>query len=166
MCNLTAPISFIFICLYTDSSLGTIAADLWTALCPTPDTVTNLTDRQALVKQFADLLFFILSFDDLKMMNSNVQNDFSFYRRQLSRQGMGASKELTDRLPVKDELAGVMSFFYADPTPMLNSFIGATMGFLGKVRSDLHAFVCDLGCTWQYMCVFDCDRTTFVGWKN
>jgi len=49
------------------------------------DPIKNLEEKQAVTKQFADLLHFILVFDDLKMNNSNIQNDFSYYRRTLSR---------------------------------------------------------------------------------
>jgi hypothetical protein len=37
------------------------------------------------VKQLAEILQFVLRFDNLKMGNPAIQNDFSFYRRTLSR---------------------------------------------------------------------------------
>jgi hypothetical protein len=40
---------------------------------------------QALVKQFAEVLGFVLSFDEQKLKNPSIQNDFSYYRRTLSR---------------------------------------------------------------------------------
>ena len=54
----------------------------------------NLTPRehlqmqQATVKQFAEILDFVLKFDDLKMSNPSIQNDFSYYRRTLNRRRM------------------------------------------------------------------------------
>jgi hypothetical protein len=40
---------------------------------------------QALAKQFAELLQFVLAFDEQKLKNPSIQNDFSYYRRTLSR---------------------------------------------------------------------------------
>ncbi|KAH9406148.1 Protein fam49b [Tyrophagus putrescentiae] len=45
----------------------------------------HLETQQALVKQFADILDFVLKFDDAKMLNPSIQNDFSYYRRTISR---------------------------------------------------------------------------------
>jgi hypothetical protein len=41
-----------------------------------------------LAKQFAEILHFVLKFDDLKMNNPAIQNDFSYYRRTLSKMKM------------------------------------------------------------------------------
>ncbi len=43
--------------------------------------VEHLDDHQALVKQFARILDFVLKFDECKMTTPAVQNDFSYYRR-------------------------------------------------------------------------------------
>ncbi len=40
----------------------------------------QLDVHQALVKQFAKMLEFVLKFDEYKMMNPALQNDFSYYR--------------------------------------------------------------------------------------
>ena len=40
---------------------------------------------QATVKQFAQVLQFVLAFDEQKLKNPSIQNDFSYYRRTLSR---------------------------------------------------------------------------------
>jgi hypothetical protein len=42
--------------------------------------VEQLDVHQALVKQFAKVLEFVLKFDEYKMMNPALQNDFSYYR--------------------------------------------------------------------------------------
>lgn len=55
-----------------------------------------------------------------KMKNPSIQNDFSYYRRTLSRLKMSAEhKAQLEAAVVKDELANRMSLFYAYPTPML-----------------------------------------------
>ncbi|MEJ1285333.1 family with sequence similarity 49 member B [Cricetulus griseus] len=56
------------------------------ALTSTPYSPTQHLEReQALAKQFAEILHFTLRFDELKMTNPAIQNDFSYYRRTLSR---------------------------------------------------------------------------------
>lgn len=45
----------------------------------------TLEKNQALAKQCAEILSFVLKFDELKMNNPAIQNDFSYYRRTLSR---------------------------------------------------------------------------------
>jgi len=74
----------------------------------------TLKGQQALAKQLADILDFVLRFDDAKMINPAIQNDFSYYRRSLSKQ-----KNKVDNIKIKDELANKMSLFFAYPTPML-----------------------------------------------
>ncbi|CAB4007419.1 Hypothetical predicted protein, partial [Paramuricea clavata] len=68
------------------TELEAVLPQLLNALCSgnlTP--VEHLEQQQALAKQFADILHFTLKFDDLKMTNPSIQNDFSYYRRTLSR---------------------------------------------------------------------------------
>nr|VZH91263.1 unnamed protein product [Spirometra erinaceieuropaei] len=59
---------------------------LLNALCSDELTVwEHLESQQALFKQFAEILDFIMKFDDLKMTKPSIQNDFSFFRRLRSR---------------------------------------------------------------------------------
>lgn len=46
----------------------------------------QLEALQATCRQFARLIDFVLSFDALKMCTPALQNDFSFYRRAMSRE--------------------------------------------------------------------------------
>jgi hypothetical protein len=59
------------------------------ALLLGPDFTVYCT--QALCKQFAQTLQFVFAFDDSKMKNPGIQNDFSYYRRTLSRTKMNTS---------------------------------------------------------------------------
>jgi len=102
---------------------------LLTALCQ-DDPKTNLDKRQALAKQFADVFDFVLRFDDLKMLNPAIQNDFSYYRRSLNR--MKLSKKHHGEITIKDELANRMSLFFAYPTPMMNVVNETTANFLSQ----------------------------------
>jgi hypothetical protein len=108
------------------SELETAFPKLLAALCK-DDPKEMLSKRQALVKQIAEVFDFVLRFDDLKMVNPAIQNDFSYYRRTLNR--MKTQKKNMDIL-IKDELANRMSLFFAYPTPMMNVINGTTAKFL------------------------------------
>ncbi|NXS47003.1 FA49A protein, partial [Balaeniceps rex] len=53
--------------------------------CPPYTPTQHLEREQALAKEFAEILHFTLRFDELKMRNPAIQNDFSYYRRTISR---------------------------------------------------------------------------------
>jgi hypothetical protein len=101
------------------------------ALCKT-DPKHNIASQQALAKQLADVFDFVLRFDDLKMVNPAIQNDFSYYRRTLNR------KKITKtdvNITIRDELANRMSLFFAYPTPMMNVVNETTVKFLAQDSS-------------------------------
>jgi len=80
----------------------------------------------------ADVFDFVLRFDDLKMVNPAIQNDFSYYRRTLNR------KKITKtdvNITIRDELANRMSLFFAYPTPMMNIVNETTVKFLAQDAS-------------------------------
>jgi hypothetical protein len=89
----------------------------------------NLEKYQATTKKLADLLNFVLQFDDLKMTNPSIQNDFSYYRRLLSRV-KNNYKINKQNIPVNDELANRMSLFYAYSTPMFKAVTDSTLAFV------------------------------------
>ncbi|UYV77888.1 FAM49B [Cordylochernes scorpioides] len=102
---------------------------LW-QLCSGPMTPTqHLETQQALVKQFAEILDFVLRFDDLKMTNPAIQNDFSYYRRTVSRLRL-ANQDPLEEEELPSELANRMSLFYAHATPMLRVLSEATSLFV------------------------------------
>lgn len=92
------------------------------------DPLESLENKQALAKQFAEILHFVLKFDDLKMNNPAIQNDFSYYRRTLSKMKMNNAGD--DSAVVSNEEANRMSLFYAYPTPMLKTLSDATSKFV------------------------------------
>jgi len=91
------------------------------------DLKNNLQGQQSLAKQLADIFDFALRFDDMKMVNPGIQNDFSYYRRTLSR--MKINNKGAD-IKIKDELANRMSLFFAYPTPMMKVLTDTTVNFL------------------------------------
>ncbi|KAK2164120.1 hypothetical protein LSH36_68g03023 [Paralvinella palmiformis] len=92
----------------------------------------HLETQQALFKQFAEILDFVLKFDDLKMTNPAIQNDFSYYRRTLNRMRLGGGDEYDSGLEVNDDVANRMSLFYAQPTPMLKVLSDTTTRFVSE----------------------------------
>jgi len=104
---------------------------LLVALCKN-DPKDSLANQQALAKQLADVFDFVLRFDDAKMVNPAIQNDFSYYRRTLNRMKL-SKKELN--IKIRDELANRMSLFFAYPTPMMKVLSETTVKFLSSDSS-------------------------------
>lgn len=121
------------------TELEAVLPQLLNALCSgnlTP--VEHLEQQQALAKQFADILHFTLKFDDLKMTNPSIQNDFSYYRRTLSRRKLSNCDENDldeGDVQVSNEMANRMSLFYAYPTPMLKTLSDATSKFVSENKN-------------------------------
>lgn len=93
----------------------------------------HLETQQAIVKQFAEILEFVLKFDEYKMKTPAIQNDFSYYRRTVNRMRMCRDQEdnALPRVPdVSSEVANRMSLFYAHATPMLKVLSEATSRFV------------------------------------
>lgn len=116
--------------------LETVLPQLLHALCAGPETpLEHLERQQALAKQFAEILHFTLKFDDLKMTNPAIQNDFSYYRRTLSRRKMANADDDNEGIQVSNEMANRMSLFYAYPTPLLKTLSDATSKFVTENKS-------------------------------
>jgi len=103
---------------------------LFTTLCLEPAVDSDLADAQALTKRVAEVFDFVLRFDDMKMTNPAIQNDFSYYRRILNR--IKLSNKRDAGITVGDELANAMSLFFAYPTPMMNSLIKTTTSMINE----------------------------------
>lgn len=117
------------------------------------DAPASIQNNLALAKQIAQIFDFVFHFDDQKMINPAIQNDFSYYRsflrlpplsmlipssRVLSRM-KHADKDKKSKVTVDEELANKMSFFFAYPTPMMKVIIDATTEFDKSARPRLIA---------------------------
>jgi len=122
--------------------------DLLVALCKN-DPKASLANLQALAKQLANVFDFVLRFDDLKMVNPAIQNDFSYYRRTLNRMKL-SKKDLN--ISIRDELANRMSLFFAYPTPMMNVINETTVKFLSQGGSVPKENVTDALATMANVC--------------
>ena len=70
------------------------------------------------------------------MNNPAIQNDFSYFRRTMSRRGMNSASSGIDYEEgkcVSTEMANEMSLFYAESTPMLKALSNATTRFVQEV---------------------------------
>jgi hypothetical protein len=72
------------------------------------------------------------------MKTPAIQNDFSYYRRTITRQRMSSHSgfEHLDTREVTNELANRMSLFYAHATPMLKVLSEATSMFVKEASTD------------------------------
>lgn len=76
------------------------------------------------------------------MKTPAIQNDFSYYRRTITRQRMSNHNgfEHLDTREVTNELANRMSLFYAHATPMLKVLSEATSMFVQEVSAGFGFF--------------------------
>jgi hypothetical protein len=75
------------------------------------------------------------------MNNPAIQNDFSYYRRTLSRMKM-QDPEGDDGVAVTNEEANRMSLFYASPTPMLKCICDTSLRFVSShPHVGVHLFI-------------------------
>ncbi|XP_065890759.1 CYFIP-related Rac1 interactor B-like [Dysidea avara] len=129
------------------TELETALTSILSVLCSADMTaMSHLEMHQALTKQLAEILDFSLKFDDLKMNNPSIQNDFSYYRRTMSRKRLesndqprttgAASNSVEGEVDMRDDVANRMSLFYAHPTPLLNALSATTKRFV-EMHSEL-----------------------------
>lgn len=78
-----------------------------------------LSENPALAVQLGKFLDFALQFDEMRMMQPNLSNDFSYYRRLLPK------FYRHERVTIKDEDASSMAMFTAEHIPMLSQLTKA-----------------------------------------
>lgn len=120
-------------------ALTTAYTDLIKELTSEEGAATHqLEQKQALARQLGDLLHFTLKFDKKKMENSQIQNDYSFFRRLSNTYSRMSSVKLPG---VDEELdqtaANDISFFYAKPTPMLATISESTVIFVSTQSEEV-----------------------------
>ncbi|XP_003389590.1 PREDICTED: protein FAM49A-like [Amphimedon queenslandica] len=139
-------------------SLEKAVCDILVILClPTMAAIEHLEKQQAITKQLAHILDFTLAFDDLKMGNPQIQNDFSYYRRTLNRRKMedltsGVASSSDQAFDLPDDMANRMSLFYANPTPILHGLAGATSQLLKENSEITLDLMTDCLCTTASVC--------------
>eukprot|EP00052_Salpingoeca_macrocollata_P034052 m.10367 g.10367 ORF g.10367 m.10367 type:complete len:325 (-) comp5883_c0_seq1:117-1091(-) len=116
------------------ADIETVLPMVLEALCA-QSPMEALEQKQATAKQFAEIIQFVMRFDDMKMTNPAIQNDFSYYRRTLSRKKMSNPGGDDDSAVVTHEEANRMSLFYAYPTPMLKALSDTTYKFVTESKA-------------------------------
>ncbi|KAI9230131.1 MAG: FAM49 family protein [Piptocephalis tieghemiana] len=119
-------------CYEYSAALETAVPLLLSSLCGHGDVNSALERQPALARLFADILDFVFEFDELKMGNPAIQNDFSYYRRSLNR--LKLSRQVMKHPVINDELANRMSLFYADHAPMMKAVTEVTSSFCARAQ--------------------------------
>ncbi|MES1916218.1 MAG: hypothetical protein MHM6MM_008058, partial [Cercozoa sp. M6MM] len=91
--------------------------------------------KQALGRRLAELLEFVIRFDELKMGQPGIQNDMSFYRRSLG-------KHAHEQLTVREDDASFISLFLANHIPFMTATAKA-MAEASRERQELLQSVSD-----------------------
>ncbi|KAF9926165.1 hypothetical protein FBU30_004207 [Linnemannia zychae] len=112
------------------TSIETYLPQILKTLC-IGDVNKNIEDHRTLARVLCQILDFVFEFDSLKMKNPQIQNDFSYYRRCLSRGKLSNDGDIKSAM-LEDELADKMSFFYANSTPMLKTVTEVTTAFVNE----------------------------------
>jgi hypothetical protein len=79
------------------------------------------SSHHCLARQLADLVAFAMEFDEKRLVCQQLSNDFSYYRRLLSKFERGPEKH--PGIIVTTDQALTMSQFTADPNPMITAAV-------------------------------------------
>jgi hypothetical protein len=131
---------------------------LLSAVC-SGDPEATFSKHQALTKQLASIFDFAMAYDELKMSNPAISNDFSYYRRTMSAMKM-SGKDI--KVSVSDEMANKMSLFYAFPTPMLNVVKNCIQS--DKTQTDKNLIINGLSLM-SSVCIYLVDKRKFTNPK-
>lgn len=122
---------------FARDDIATLVPDMLRVLCsPEMSARQHLECQQALIKQLAELIDFVLEWDDAKMANGSMVNDLSYYKRNRSKT-RGQSHPVEAATGITEELAGRMSLFYVHHTPMLKALSDSVTAFVNGSKTDL-----------------------------
>ncbi|VVC42134.1 Protein of unknown function DUF1394 [Cinara cedri] len=117
---------------FFSQKIAFVVPQILNSICSDDITPSHQLERQqAIVKQFSEIIDFVFKFDEYKMQTPAIQNDFSYYRRVLMREGPSSySTDLDDDSTSNLNIANKVSLFYAESTPMLRTLTNVTSQFL------------------------------------
>lgn len=140
---------------FFSQKIAFVVPQILTEICSDDITPSlHLENQQALVKQFSEIIEFVLKFDEYKMRTPAIQNDFSYYRRVLMREGASVHS-FTDQDEDSNSnlnVANKVSLFYAEATPMLRTLSNVTSQFLNKDKR-LVDYAIDMLSTMVKVCI-------------
>jgi len=101
----------------------------------------KLRRQEAWAKQLAQLISFVVQWDQGKMQEPSLLNDFSYYKRNLA----GQANDFNLELDVEESLASTISFWLAESMPMCKT-LGESLKDLKsqKLLKDVSALCCSL----------------------
>jgi hypothetical protein len=105
--------------------LEAVMPKLLTAICLNPE--SPVSHNSATVKLLAKIFLYGFQFDEVKMGIPAISNDFSYYRRVLSRMRASAEGKKMKKGDVSEEDANLMSFHFAYPNPVVRVLISAAV---------------------------------------
>lgn len=138
-------------CFDMSHKLASVGPKIFTKICTqsqsTGGVVELLEFHQALVKQFAKVVDYVMFLDNLKMSKPEINNDFSFFRRlRMKMTKIDITPEVaTDNnqfvfddkvsqqandLASEMKLINIMTEMFAKPTPFLSTFTQALSKFV------------------------------------
>eukprot|EP00742_Colponemidia_sp_Colp-10_P000692 GILJ01000753.1.p1 GENE.GILJ01000753.1~~GILJ01000753.1.p1 ORF type:complete len:316 (+),score=47.54 GILJ01000753.1:39-986(+) len=92
----------------------------WSSADSASDAAATLSNQQAIAKQMADLLNFLICFDEMKMRQPALQNDFAFYKRNFAR--ISRMFDVT----VSEQNTNAASLWLAEASPMMSTMAQPT----------------------------------------
>merc|ERR1711879_78717 len=81
----------------------------------------NIVTQEALAKQLATCVSFVVMWDQGKMHQPNLQNDYAYFKRNLAKQATAFELDRDS----EDKRAGLTSFFLAEAMPMTKKLLTA-----------------------------------------
>ncbi|KAJ1963228.1 hypothetical protein GGI12_002181 [Dipsacomyces acuminosporus] len=106
-----------------------------------PNANTAANRNRGLARSFADMMQYAFDFDALKSSIPAIQNDFSYYRRTLSR--MQKSQDAGVRSSVlSGDVSNHMSLFYAYHNPMVKTVVDSANSYVKESGTSQYVLEC------------------------
>ena len=155
------------------NALASVGPKIFTKICDqsqSTGTVVELLEvHQALVKQIARVIDYVMFFDNVKMSKPEINNDFSFFRRLMTKMArLDNTPEVTseenpfkfdDQVMQKASALGtnmktvnMMTTMFAQPTPFLSTFSEVLTKFVKQNEGDVASLTPEMLATMATVC--------------
>lgn len=141
--KLAPSVSFLRECFEYSQAVDRIVPDILDELCSqVSDYDLGKTDRnRGLARLLADLMQDAFAFDMLKASFPGIQNDFSYYRRTLSRMSNCQDPAIAGSI-VPQDISNHMSLFYAYHNPMVRTVVDSASRFARESHNEALVLEC------------------------
>ncbi|KAJ1951253.1 hypothetical protein FBU59_000267 [Linderina macrospora] len=103
--------------------------------------ISNINRNRGLSRSFADMMQYAFDFDALKSSIPAIQNDFSYYRRTLSRLQKSQDPAIRECV-ISNDVSNHMSLFYAYHNPLVKSVVDAASKYVNESGTSQHVLEC------------------------